>query len=127
MTETAGGSVADIAGVPAFRVATAGPALASERDATDLLGLTYGTGADWIVIPVSRLTDDFFRLRTGVAGAFLQKLRTYGFRVAIVGDIAAHLAASSALRDFVRESNAVGQVIFANDDADLSRRLAKVR
>jgi len=53
----------------------------------------------------------------------LQKFVSYGYRVAIVGDIEAHLSASAALRDFVRESNAGRHVWFLPDDAALEARL----
>jgi hypothetical protein len=58
-----------------------------------------------IVIPAARFTDEFFRLRTGVAGEILQKFATYQVRVAILGDISRQVRESSALRDFVYESN----------------------
>jgi hypothetical protein len=108
-----------IAGLPAD-----GPLLSTEQDALDIIGDSYGLEADFIAIPVSRLAPDFFRLRTGLAGAFIQKLVNYGLRVAFVGDISAEVAASDALRDFVYESNKGSQVLFAIDAADLARRLA---
>jgi hypothetical protein len=43
--------------------------------------------------------------------------------VAIIGDIEAHPAASSALRDFVRESNAGRHVWFLPDQDELDARL----
>lgn len=75
-----------------------------------------------MVIPAERFEDDFFRLRTGVAGAFLQKFVTYGVRVAILGDISRHLEASSALRDFVYESNRGRQIWFVGTEEDLRSR-----
>ena len=30
-----------------------------------------------IAVPAARLGDDFFALRTGIAGAFIQKFRNY--------------------------------------------------
>ncbi len=77
-----------------------------------------------IAIPRTRLTADFFRLRTRLAGEILQKLTNYRFKVAIVGDVSAEIAASDALRDFVRECNRGGQVWFVEDLAELERRLA---
>jgi len=74
-------------------------------DAVGIIGEALGHGAGLVVIPAQRCGDDFFRLRTGIAGQFLQKFVTYGVRVAILGDISPHLDASSALRDFVYESN----------------------
>jgi hypothetical protein len=99
--------------------------IAAEQDALGIIGETYGLEIDLIAIPVGRLADDFFRLRTGLAGAVLQKLRNYGFRVAIIGDIARWTEASGPLRDFVRESNAMGQVLFVSDRAALEARLAR--
>lgn len=96
-------------------VAADGPALGTEQDALDLLGATYGTEVDMIVVPTARLSDDFFRLRTGVAGAFIQKFRNYRYRLAIIGDISAAIGRSDALRDFVRESNKGRDVLFLPD------------
>lgn len=96
-----------------------GPPIASEADILNVIGETYGTGADLIVLPVERLSPEFFRLSTGIAGAILQKLTNYGFRVAIVGDIAAHLERSAPLRDFVRESNRQGQTRFVATEAEI--------
>ena len=101
-----------------------GPVIVDGQGAVDIIGETYGVDADVLVIPVERVAPDFFQLSTGVAGEVLQKFVTYGRRVAIVGDIEAHLAASSALRDFVRESNAGRHVWFVPDRATLEARLA---
>lgn len=89
-----------------------GPLIASEADALDIIGEAGVAGATRIVIPARRLAPDFFRLGTGLAGAILQKCTNYRLAVVIVGDIAPELAASSALRDFVRESNRQGAVRF---------------
>ena len=101
-----------------------GPLVACEADALDLIGALWGREVDWLTLPTVRLGDDFFRLRSGLAGAVIQKFVTYGVRLAIVGDISAALAASSALTDFVRESNAGDRVWFVPDMAALEARLA---
>ena len=100
-----------------------GPVMATEADAIDVIGSCYGLEVDVIAIPVERLADDFFRLRTGLAGAVLQKFQNYGFRVAIIGDIACWTAASGAFSDFVIESNRRGQVLFLPDLVSLESRL----
>jgi hypothetical protein len=87
----------------------------------DLIGEAHGS--DLIVIPAARLDDDFFRLRTGVAGAFLQKFVMYHKRIAILGDISRQLEESSALRDFVVEANRGDHVWFVDSIEDLERRL----
>lgn len=102
-----------------YTLPASGPLIATEADALDIIGETYGTGADLIVIPVARLSPDFFKLSTGLAGAVLQKLTNYQFRVAIVGDISAYTEKSAPLRDFVRESNKRGAIRFVASEADL--------
>jgi hypothetical protein len=97
-----------------------GPLLSSGADA---LGIIYGEGAEWIALPATRLDPAFFDLSSGIAGEFAQKFVNYRQRLAIVGDISPHLDRSSALRDFVRESNEGRQLWFVADADDLKRRL----
>ncbi|MGN6326403.1 DUF4180 domain-containing protein [Pseudolysinimonas sp.] len=83
-----------------------GPRLRSGQDAMDLIATTFGAGgADTVVVPVERLDPDFFRLSTGVAGEIAQKFVNYRRRLVVLGDITAHVAASDAFRDWVREAN----------------------
>ena len=103
--------------------AAEGPLLAAERDINDFLGEAMSLEADWLVLPVSRLGSDFLRLRTRLAGETAQKCVNYRIGLAIVGDISEAVAASDALRDFVRESNRGTQVWFADDEAAFRKRL----
>lgn len=100
-----------------------GPALKHPKDANELIGATYGLEVDFVAIPVGRLGPDFLRLSTRVAGEFIQKFVTYGLGVAFLGDLSAEVAASDALRDFVRESNRGRQVFFLPDEAALMAKL----
>ncbi|MGW1777714.1 DUF4180 domain-containing protein [Streptomyces sp. NPDC002143] len=106
-----------------LRCAPDGPALDGERAALDLIGDAMGHDAEFVVIPAERCGEEFFRLRSGVAGAVVQKFANYRIRLAVVGDISGHLAESSALRDFVRESNHGRQLWFVTDDGELDTRL----
>jgi hypothetical protein len=114
------GKILAMAPATYFHCAADGAKLRTERDATDLIGEAHGS--DGIVIPAGRLDEDFFRLSTGVAGAFLQKFATYGRRVAIVGAISRHREHSSGLRDFVVESNRGDHVWFIRTIEDFERR-----
>ena len=58
-----------------------------------------------------------------MAGAFLQKMQTYSYRFAVVGDMSQAIATSTALRDLVHESNKVGQTLFVADRKELVSRL----
>ena len=110
-------------GVPVLVCAADGPAIAGPQDALDLIGATYGR-ADVVAVPAHRLDERFFTLRSGVAGEIMQKFVNYRVRLAVVGDISAHVAASTALRDLVRESNQGRHVWFVADLDELDTRLA---
>ncbi len=100
-----------------------GAPICDEQSAVDLMATLWGQDVQWLALPVARLSEDFFRLRTRVAGAVVQKLQQYGFRVAVIGDISEYVAASAALRDFVYESNRGRQLWFVADEAELDERL----
>jgi hypothetical protein len=115
----------DLGGIRAVAWPAAAPPLSSGRDAGELIGTAFSHQARLVVLPAARLSPDFLRLSSGLAGEVLQTFVNYGLRVAIVGDIARPLAASAPLRDFVRESNRGNQVWFADDLDALASRLAR--
>jgi hypothetical protein len=100
-----------------------GPVIRTERDAVDLIGAALSERCPMVVLPVERLGDDFFKLKTRILGEVIQKFVNYERRLAILGDIERHLAASQALRDFVYETNRGHQVWFVADRAQLESRL----
>ena len=102
-----------------------GTRLGAPQDFLDVIGALWGeaVGVMFIAIPVARLAPEFFDLRTGLAGEALQKFVNYRVQVAVVGDIATHVAASGALADFVRESNEGHHVWFVHDLEELRSRL----
>lgn len=116
-------SVQTVGSTVVLHLPAQGRLIASEQDALDLIGDTWGTGAEMLAVPVERLPPEFFDLRTGLAGAVAQKLVNYHLRLAVLGDISEHLGASGALRDFVRESNQGRHVWFLADAAELTARL----
>jgi hypothetical protein len=115
--------VEEINGVSALVLAGDGPRYGAELAATDLVGEAMGHDVELIVMPAGRLADDFYVLRTGVAGEILQKLVNYRLKLAVIGDISAHVEASTALRDLVRESNRGRDAWFLPDRAALDARL----
>ncbi len=100
-----------------------GPLLASERDIGDFLGAAWAEDADLVVIPVARLSNDFFKLGTRLAGEVAQKFVNYRMQLAIIGDISRWSAESKALRDFVREANQGQALWFLHDMNALEQRL----
>ena len=103
-----------------------GPKLATDRDAVDLIAESFEHRPDLVVIPVERFDEGFFTLSTRIAGEIVQKFVNYQVRLAIIGDIGRHLEASSALRDYVRETNRGRQVWFVADLDELDAQLERV-
>ena len=115
----------ELHGVSVLECVPDGTKLQTYRDTVDLIGKTFEIRANLIVIPVECLDDDFFHLRTRIAGEMIQKFVQYRLRLAIVGDISRHLAESSALRAFVNESNRAKSVWFVHSREELEQRLAR--
>jgi len=118
------GAPRTLGGVIAYVCDGDGPKLDGERAATDVIGDVFGSGARLVAIPVERLGEGFLTLSTRIAGGVIQKFVNYGLRVAFVGDVSEAVAASDALRDFVRESNRGRHVWFVDDLAELEGKLA---
>lgn len=112
----------DRRGVPVLVCDREGAPIAGAQDALDLIGAAFSR-AEIVAIPVDRFDERFFSLRTGVAGEVMQKFVNYHTRLVVVGDIARHVAASTALGDLVRESNKGAHVWFVADLAELDERL----
>jgi hypothetical protein len=100
-----------------------GPIIRSDRDAIDLVGAALSERCSLVVLPVERLSDAFFQLKSRILGEVIQKFVNYELRLAILGDIDRHLQASRALRDFVYEINCGRQIWFVADRAALESRL----
>ncbi len=113
----------ELGGERVLRCDADGPPLADERRTTDLIGDALGEGATLVAVPVARLGPEFFRLRSGFAGMLTRKFANYRLKLAVVGDICGYVAASDALRDWVRECDRGGEVVFVPTFDDLATRL----
>jgi hypothetical protein len=102
-----------------------GPLVGSPESALDIIGDTFMTPIETVAIPVERLDPDFFVLRTGMAGEFVQKFVNYRKRLVIVGDVSEQAEASAPLRDWIRESNRREDLWFVADVDDLAERLQR--
>lgn len=117
------GSSLELKGVRLFAVQEQGPELRTDRDAVDMISAASEHRATLILIPVRRLGDDFFDLRTHIAGQIVQKFAMYGARVAILGDIRRRIAESKSLAAFVAESNRSRHLWFVETLEQLKERL----
>jgi hypothetical protein len=100
-----------------------GGILRTEADALEVIGSLFGTDIGVVAVPVDRLAPEFFDLRTGVAGAILQKFTQYRLVLAVVGDLSAYTRVSDALRQLVAESNRGRHIWFLPDHPALQARL----
>jgi hypothetical protein len=92
------------------------------QDVLDLIGDIGTCDCNRIIIKETNLNDDFFRLKTGLAGDILQKFSTYGVKLAIVGDFSKYK--STSLQDFIRESNKGNQIFFLKNISSALIRLS---
>jgi hypothetical protein len=93
------------------------------EDGLNLLGNLYYQDFDRIVLHEHNITPVFFDLKNGLAGEILQKFSTYRVQLAIVGDFAKY--ESKSLRDFMYESNKVGQINFVPTVEEALAKLGK--
>lgn len=104
-----------------------GARITDTGSALDLIGDAAGSGATVVAVPVERVGEEFFSLRSGLAGEVVQKFTQYGTRLAVLGDISAHVEQSNALRDFVREANRGRHVWFVESRKELEDKLSQAR
>ncbi|MDR1533224.1 MAG: DUF4180 domain-containing protein [Clostridiales bacterium] len=91
------------------------PIVTDARSALDLAAtLHYEHECQNIAINKSAITEDFFRLSTGVAGEIVQKLVNYRYRLAIIGDFSGY--ASKPLRDYICECNKGRHLYFVESE-----------
>ena len=120
-------AVLEVAGRRVLICASAGSVLAKPGDANDFLAEAWGQEADMLAIPTARLGEEFFDLRSGLAGEVGQKFANYRMPLVIIGDITQWAAKSRAFRDFVREANDGSGLWFVADRAKLIEKLSTRR
>ena len=121
------GCFIQLAGVQVYEVSGNGPELRTGQDAVDLMSAASEQRATWIAIPAARLGDEFFELRTRIAGEIAQKFAMYGAKVAIIGDISRRMAMSHSLAAFVAEANRGKSLWFVESNQELEDRFKTFR
>jgi len=85
----------------------------AEQDALDLMAdIGYQYNSRKIILNKENLCDEFFVLKSGIAGSVMQKFSNYRVQAAIIGDFS---NTSKSLKAFITECNRTGQVIFTAD------------
>lgn len=93
------------------------------QDFLDMMANANYQRTDKMVIHQHQVPSGFFELKTKIAGEILQKFSTYNQKLAIVGDFAE--IQSKSLRDFIRESNRIGRILFVESVEEALKRLEK--
>lgn len=81
---------------------TIGKLIQTEQDGLDIISICAENDTSYLLIQGERLSDDFLRLRTGLAGAILQKFTLYNIKVVVVLD---KDKAKGKFKEFLAESN----------------------
>ncbi|MCY9698286.1 DUF4180 domain-containing protein [Paenibacillus alginolyticus] len=71
----------------------------------------------------SALIEDFFDLKTRLAGEILQKFINYHVKVAIVGDFSGF--SSESLKDFIFECNKGKDIFFLSNEEEAIDKLSR--
>ena len=87
--------------------------IANAQDAVDLLSLAGSEKTNRVIIHADNLHQDFFDLKTGLAGEILQKFANYFIKSAII--LTPELAQHPRFREMVRESNRNGDTGYFDD------------
>ncbi|MCI8553985.1 MAG: DUF4180 domain-containing protein [Clostridiales bacterium] len=98
--------------------------LVDASSALDLaMTVKYQTGAARIVMDKAGISEDFFRLGTGLAGEVLQKFINYQIKFAVYGDFSSYT--SKPLKDFLYESNQGKDFFFVSSREEAIQKLTQ--
>lgn len=86
--------------------------------------LYYEHGCYCIALNKEAISEDFFQLRTCLAGEVLQKFINYHVKFAIIGDFSHY--SSKPLKDFIYECNHGRDVYFVSTKEEAIEKLAAV-
>ena len=92
-------------------------------DILDLMAEARYNDSGCMIIHAEDLGNEFFDLKTGIAGEILQKFSNYRMKLSIVGDFSR--VKSKSLKDFIRESNRTGIITFVSTLEEALFRLSK--
>ena len=93
-----------------------------EESALDVfMSLAYETGENRFIISKDNIIEDFFDLRTKIAGGILQKIINYRMKLAIIGDFSKYK--SKSLRDFIYECNSGRDIFFVENESEALKLL----
>lgn len=95
------------------------------QSALDLIAtVSYEVGCHRIILQKSVVSEEFFDLKTRLAGDIIQKFINYQAKIVIVGDFSVY--SSKSLRDFIYESNKGKDLFFLPNEEQAIDKLSLV-
>ena len=88
-----------------------------------IVNTDYKNDCRKIALNKEAITEDFFKLSTGLAGDIAQKFVNYNFMFAIIGDFSCYT--SKSLNDYIYESNKGKHLFFVKDETEAIELLSK--
>ncbi|XLP24549.1 DUF4180 domain-containing protein [Bacillus toyonensis] len=85
----------------------------------------YEVDAKHIIINKSLISEDFFDLKTRLAGDILQKFINYKVKIAIVGDFSTYT--SKSLKDFIYECNKGNDIFYLATEQQAIEKLSTLK
>lgn len=93
------------------------------QSALDLIGnVQHEKDCNRIILDKKAISEDFFRLSTGIAGEVLQKFINFHTKLAIIGDFSK--CTGKSLQDFIYECNKGKDIFFGDSLEQALERLA---
>ncbi|MCL1913377.1 MAG: DUF4180 domain-containing protein [Eubacteriaceae bacterium] len=98
------------------------PLITDGQSALDFaVNIGYEYDCHSIIVNKAAITEDFFKLSTGIAGEVAQKFVNYRYRLAIIGDFSVYT--SKPLLDYIYECNKGRHLYFVDDEAAAIKKL----
>lgn len=97
--------------------------MSDSQSALDLImTVQYEKDCSRIVLDKKAISEEFFRLSSGIAGEVLQKFINYHTKLAIIGDFSEYT--SKPLHDFIYECNKGNDIFFVDNLDQAVEKLA---
>jgi nicotinamidase-related amidase len=106
---------------PFVRVISENIEISNVQNALDLIAEAFFSGIKIIITKKEHFSNDFFDLKSKLAGDILQKFSNYQIHLAIVGDF--EDIQSNSLNNFIHESNKSKLVVFVSSEEEAMEKL----
>jgi len=97
--------------------------ISSSEEILDLIAEAGYQDCIALILHCESLHEDFFDLKTGLAGEILQKFSNYRMKLSVIGDFSGY--GGKSLKDFIRESNRTGIITFVESLEEALLKLNK--